>query len=54
VTLTTGGGVRAMEAFEGGATLLRRAVVLADDTPSTDLTAWSRRGRTLVAVGTGS
>jgi hypothetical protein len=54
VTLTSSGGVRAMATFEGGATLLRRELVLADDSPSTDLTAWSRRGRTLVAVGAGS
>lgn len=54
VTLTAGGGVRAMAAFEGNATLLRRAHVVADDGPAVDLTAWSRRGRTLVAVGAGS
>jgi hypothetical protein len=54
VTLTPGGGVRSMAAFEGGATLLRRSLAVADASPAVDLTSWSRRGRTLVAVGAGS
>jgi hypothetical protein len=54
VTLTPGGGVRCMAAFEGGATLLRRSLAVADASPAVDLTSWSRRGRTLVAVGAGS
>ena len=54
VTLTPGGGLRSLAAFEGGATLLRRSLVVADGNESVDLTSWSRRGRMLVAVGAGS
>jgi hypothetical protein len=54
VTLTPGGGVRSMTSFEGGVNLLRRSLVVADGDTAVDLAAWSRRGRTLVAVGAGS
>jgi hypothetical protein len=53
VGLAADGGIRGVDDLEGGAVLLRRSLVVADADEPLDLHRWSRRGRTLVAVGSG-
>ena len=54
VGLTREGGLRTVDELADGSVLLRRSCVVDDAHDSGDLRRWSRRGRTLVAVGSGA
>ena len=54
VGLTSEGGLRTVADLADGSVLLRRSCVVDDAHESGDMRRWSRRGRTLVAVGSGA